>query len=52
MHLSNNNVPLPYVYYMDKELRIPETLGDKLSKFRPLDREDRKSTVISTDLNG
>ena len=25
VHMTNNNVPLDYVYNMDKELNIPET---------------------------
>ena len=36
---------------MDKELGIPETVGDKINKFRPLDKEARKSTVSVTKDN-
>ena len=46
VHLSNNNVPLDHVYAMDKELGIPETKGDKINRFRPLEKE-RNSTAGS-----
>lgn len=48
VHLSNNNVGLDYVYNMDKELGIPETQGNKINRFRPLERE-RKSQIMSTE---
>ena len=48
VHMSNNNVPLEYVYNMDKELGIPETQGNKINHFRPIERE-RKSTVMSSE---
>ena len=33
---------------MDKELGIPETRGNKINHFRPLERE-RKSQIMSTE---
>ena len=33
---------------MDKELGIPETQGNKINRFRPLERE-RKSQIMSTE---
>ena len=48
VHMSNNNVPLEYVYNMDKELGVPETQGNnRIAHFRPLEKE-RKSTVMSS----
>ena len=34
-----NSIPLEIVYDMDRELGIPETRGNKVTKFRPLNKE-------------
>ena len=49
VHLSMNNVPLEIVYDMDKELYVPETRGNKISKFRPLDERQRTSLLETNE---
>ena len=44
VHLSQNSVPLEIVYFMDRQLAIPETRGNKVNKFRPISEVKPEST--------
>ena len=50
VHLSMNNVPLEIVYDMDKELGVPESRGNKINRFRPLE-EKRSAYETETYVN-
>ena len=41
VHLSENNVPLEIINYMDKTLYIPEEQSTRLNKFRPVKTEQQ-----------
>ena len=43
VHLSDNNVPLEIIYDLDTQLQVPETLGTRLTKFRPIEKEEKLS---------